>query len=88
MKTILIMLGVMLVLAAGGLYVTDSSGKARLAQENRESGRRIEAISGQAHPAMTQEAPILDPTPYVILGGVGVLLALGGAMMRRKEGGA
>jgi hypothetical protein len=88
MKTIVIMLGVVLTLAAGGLYLTDSSGKARLAQENRESGRRIEAISGQANPAMYQEAPILDPTPYLILGGVGVLLALGGAMMRRKGSGA
>jgi hypothetical protein len=84
MKTIVIMLGVVLTLAASGLYIVDASGKARLAQENREAGRRIEAISGQANPAMTQEAPILEPTPYVVLGGIGVLIALGGALMKRK----
>jgi hypothetical protein len=88
MKTVMILLGVILALAASGLSVVDVSGKARLAQENREAGRRIEAISGQANPAMTQEAPILDPTPYVVLGGIGVLVALGGLLMKRTGGGA
>ena len=88
MKTVMILLGVILALAASGLSVVDVSGKARLAQENREAGRRIEAISGQANPAMTQEAPILDPTPYVVLGGIGVLVALGGLLVKRKGGGA
>lgn len=88
MKMIVILVGVILMLAAGGMYVFDSSGKASLAQKIRMEGRKLEAISGQANPAMNEEAPILDPLSYLVMGGIGVLVTLGGAMMQGRSGGS